>query len=340
MKALLAAVLLLGLILPAVADETAVVPSTDAPAKDSRLARLKASLPTKVGVLTFYPNTAGGYTFIEGSEIVFYALPYWPTKSLQIEVGAYRKDIDAMIRSRRLEAMMASGQVEWRALSVIGTSKMPAGSLTFYRGDMRKTNPPDALLREDTPIAQWSPDESLFSITAAADDETRLKLKTIIPALKLAGQSVKIAEVNDKPLDADSPPEKDARLAKRGNAHVQKIGVLSYHPNKGGGYTFVDEESIVFYALPYEPSTRQVETLVLPVIGPLKMPFGGQTVYRSQLIQNGVIVEPHRMDTPIAKWTRDTPDGKFRLSILAEDSETRLKLKSIVPVLERAEHGR
>jgi hypothetical protein len=46
------------------------------------------------------------------------------------------------------------------------------------------------------------------------------------------------------------------------------------------------------------------------------------------------------VDTPIAKWTRDTTEGKFRLSILAEDSETRLKLKSIVPVLEHGEHGK
>jgi hypothetical protein len=44
----------------------------------------------------------------------------------------------------------------------------------------------------------------------------------------------------------------------------------------------------------------------------------------------------HRTDIPIAKWTRDTPDGQFRLSIKEEDHETRLKLKSIVPVLEHA----
>ena len=84
---------------------------------------------------------------------------------------------------------------------------------------------------------------------------------------------------------------------------------------------------------------RQVENMVLPIIGTSQVPFGGQTVYRSQIIRNGSD-EWHRIDTPIAKWTRDTPAGKFHLSILTEANETRLKLKSIVPVLERAEHGR
>jgi hypothetical protein len=47
-----------------------------------------------------------------------------------------------------------------------------------------------------------------------------------------------------------------------------------------------------------------------------------------------------RVDTPLAKWTRDTPNGQFRLSIMSDDHETRLKLKSIVPVLEHAEHAK
>jgi hypothetical protein len=39
---------------------------------------------------------------------------------------------------------------------------------------------------------------------------------------------------------------------------------------------------------------------------------------------------------PIATSSRDTADGRFRLSIMADDRETRLKLKSITPVLEHA----
>ncbi len=186
MKPLLTALLSIGVIYAAIAEDTAVVPSTKAPAKDSRLARIKTSLPETIGVLSYYQNRGGGYTFVEGKEIVFYALPFWPTKTSEVFVGGYRKDIDAMIASGQLEAMVTSGRVGGRALSIIGGSKMPPGCLTFYRGDMRKTTPPDALVREDTPIAQWSPDGSLFSITAAADSETRLKLKSIVPVLKRA----------------------------------------------------------------------------------------------------------------------------------------------------------
>jgi hypothetical protein len=95
----------------------------------------------------------------------------------------------------------------------------------------------------------------------------------------------------------------------------------------------LERGEIVFYALPYLPSTREVENTVLPTIGTSKVPFGGQTIYRSQM--NGFGIE-RRADIPIAKWTRDTPDGQFRFTMRDEDRLTRLKLKSIRPVLEHA----
>jgi hypothetical protein len=146
------------------------------------------------------------------------------------------------------------------------------------------------------------------------------------------------------------------RLAKLKGAQPQKIGVLSYYPNKGGGYTFFEGKEIVFYALPYSPSTSQDDFIVLLVngkkttgqlwesrrlstIGTSKLSFGGQTVYRCEMKATHQHV-PLREDIAIGKWSRDTPDGQFRLSIMEEDRETRLKLKSITPVLEHAEHGR
>jgi hypothetical protein len=153
----------------------------------------------------------------------------------------------------------------------------------------------------------------------------------ILALIVVVGLSVSIAHALD-----ETPPEKDYQLAKLKGAQPQKIGVLTYYPNRGGGYTFMGGETIVFCALPYEPTTRQLENLDVPTIGTSKVPFGGQTVYRSEIIQLRIFDEARRMDTPLAKWTRDTPNGKFRLLIMAEDSETRVKLKSIVPVLEHA----
>jgi hypothetical protein len=149
-------------------------------------------------------------------------------------------------------------------------------------------------------------------------------------------------------------PEQDLRLTKLANAEPQTIGILTYYPNRGGGYTFMDGKQVAFAALPYLPITatfnnaqivsakgkrRFVGPVTIGRIGTSTMPFGGQTFYRSQMTEKapGLVV---RDDTPIATLARDTPDGKFRLLILAEDSETRTKLKSIVPVLERAEHAR
>jgi hypothetical protein len=167
-------------------------------------------------------------------------------------------------------------------------------------------------------------------------------VRPLLLLLVLVGACVGKTDASDDQepgVESTLAPEKDSRLAKLANARPQKIGVLTYYPNDGGGYTFTEEGTIVFCALPYVPTTRQAENMVLPMIGPTKMPLGEQTIYRSRMTGNGFGVL-HRADFPIAKWSRDTPDGKFRLTIKAEDNETRLKLKSIIPVLERAEHKR
>jgi hypothetical protein len=185
-------------------------------------------------------------------------------------------------------------------------------------------------------------------------------MRPLLAAVVVVGLSVRIAKADDKPTPPPSEPstvapEKDVRLACLANATPQKIGVLTYYPNKGGGYTFMAGERIEFYSLPYMPTAYQAERTVhvienrngnlvarpivqrinLATIGTAKRPFGGQTIYRSLMTGPG-FGTLHRTDIPIAKWTRDTPDGQFRLSIKEEDHETRLKLKSIVPVLEHA----
>jgi hypothetical protein len=177
--------------------------------------------------------------------------------------------------------------------------------------------------------------------------------------IAVVGLSVCVAEGDDKPTPTTSeakaaPPDKDSRLAKLTDVPPQKIGVLKYYPNKGGGYTFFEGKEIAFCALPYLPTTYQrrqtrmvtenrnglieetllAETVNVFTIGKSQMPFGGQTLYRP-----GKIRDPDnvcREHIPIAIWTRATPDGEFSLSIMTEDSKTRLKLKSIVPVLEQA----
>jgi hypothetical protein len=154
-------------------------------------------------------------------------------------------------------------------------------------------------------------------------------------------------------------PEQDVRLAKLAGAQPQKVGILTYYPNEGGGYTFKEGNRLAFYALPYLPTrhhflrTRLVtetrngiinETLVAEnveafIVGKSKIPFGSQTIYLGVMTAPGFSGLDGAV-VPIAKWTRDTPGGKFRLSIIAEDNETRVKLKSIIPVLEHAEHVR
>jgi hypothetical protein len=183
----------------------------------------------------------------------------------------------------------------------------------------------------------------------------------------VVGLLVGIADEDEKPPQPSTlPPDNDVRLAKVGGAQVRRIGLLSYYPNNGGGYTFLEHGHILFYSLPFMPSTyntkyeQRVRVLdekgvgrfevrqasrTLTSIGTSKMPFGGQCVYRTRMsaIANQDASPPTtwaRRDIRIAKWTRETADGNFQFSIMDEDRETRLKLKSIVPVLERAEHGR
>jgi hypothetical protein len=176
----------------------------------------------------------------------------------------------------------------------------------------------------------------------------------ILALMLLAGLYVSLSEAGDKTPLAPShdPPEGDVRMAKLTGAQPQKIGLLTYYPNRGGGYTFLERGRVVFYALPSMPATCQfdrivqilgtpkgqvtprnvVERINVPIIGTSKMPVGGQTLYRGELhTYFNVFV---RDDIPIAQWSRDTPDAEFRLSMMAEDHETRLKLKSIVRVLE------
>jgi hypothetical protein len=163
---------------------------------------------------------------------------------------------------------------------------------------------------------------------------------------------------------AQAELEKDTRLAKLTDAAPQQIGILTYYPNQGGGYTFIQGKDIVCYALPYTPSTYKCEVRVwqrviqlprginplgagvaamanvtqsinVPTIGPSKVPFGGQTIYQTEMADNGKNGF-YREDIRVAYWSRDTSDGKVQLWLLADDSETRVKLKSIVPVLEHA----
>jgi hypothetical protein len=190
-------------------------------------------------------------------------------------------------------------------------------------------------------------------------------MRRTFAALLLVGLSVGIACADEKPAPPPSrlttlTPENDWRLAKRTGAQPQKIGILTYYLNKGGGYTFLRGERVEFYSLPNMPTTYKFEYFVLVmetvngkpverrisvqtddicVIGTSTMSFGGQTLFRSKMRDTpaGTLV---RVDTPLAKWSRDAPGEKFRLSILDDDRETRLKLKSIVPALEKSASAR
>jgi hypothetical protein len=205
-------------------------------------------------------------------------------------------------------------------------------------------------------------------------------MRTSLAAMVLVGMCVGTAETAKsqsgeiakrdagKVKAAQAELEKDTRLAKVTDAVPQQIGILTYYPNQGGGYTFVQGKDIVCYALPYTPSTYKCEVRVwqrviqlprginpigagvaamanvtqsinVPTIGPSKVPFGGQTIYRTEMADNGKNGF-YREDIRVAYWSRDTSDGNFQLWLLADDSETRMKVKSIVPVLERAEHAR
>jgi hypothetical protein len=160
-------------------------------------------------------------------------------------------------------------------------------------------------------------------------------------------------------------PENDYRLAKVKDAQRCKVGLLSYYPNKGGGYTFIEREHILFYSLPYVPTKYAIKYVEngewidrkgnkqsgsvlksrrVPIISRREMPLDRQTVYRTEMkeVERPFFhqMDSRRVDTPIAKWWRDAPGDNFQFSIMAENHEIRLRLKSIVPVLEHAEHGR
>jgi hypothetical protein len=185
-------------------------------------------------------------------------------------------------------------------------------------------------------------------------------MRRTLSLMLLLGLWVSIVKADDKPASRPRPsnliPEKDSRVAKRPGAQTQKIGVLAYYPTVGGGLTFSENGKVAFYALPYLPVTskhertvnRQVGKKEVPVvvailfhatIGPSKLPLGSYAIYRSELMadgEGGFL----RQYIPIAMWSRDTAGGQFRLSLMVDDPETRLKLKSIIPVLESAEHRR
>jgi hypothetical protein len=184
-------------------------------------------------------------------------------------------------------------------------------------------------------------------------------MRRMLLLVLIVGLSSSTAKPSDEqPFVPDAPLGKDFRLAPPAGVQPRKVGILTYYPNKAGGYTFVEHGKIVFYALPYLPNTRevertlppdfgtmmlyalpyisitpQVEVTVLPTIGTSKVPYQGQIIYRSQW--NGFGIE-RRADIPIAKWARDTPDGPFRFTMRDEDRLSRLKLLSIVPLLQNS----
>jgi hypothetical protein len=91
-------------------------------------------------------------------------------------------------------------------------------------------------------------------------------MRPLFAVVLLVGMCV----ADDKPaappsqcLPSGIRPENDSRLAKRGNAPPLKIGVLSYYPNRAGGFTFREGADTAFYALPYPPKTRQVDAMVV-----------------------------------------------------------------------------
>jgi len=180
-------------------------------------------------------------------------------------------------------------------------------------------------------------------------------VKAFLAAVVLVGLSVRIAKPDDTATFHTVAPDKDWRLEKRPGAQPQKIGVLRYYPNKGGGYTFMEGGNIVFYSLPLLPTTDKVvrttivtettkdgteytflvETINVGTVGTSKVPYGGQTLYGGRMMEVEAGVR-RRTDIPLATWSRDTPNGRFGLSVMDVDPQTRVKLKSIVPMLEHA----
>jgi hypothetical protein len=187
-------------------------------------------------------------------------------------------------------------------------------------------------------------------------------MRPFLAAVALVGMSLAIAEAADKPASRPKPstlsPKNDSRLAKRPDAREHKIGLLSYYPNIGGGFTFLEKGDVAFYAMPFdmdvcerdrvervhekrngvEAVSLKVERLQIGFIGTSKLRPGELMICRGQLIDLGTGLDV-RKEEPIACWSGNYPKDS-RLMMLTDDRETRLKLKSIVPVLERAEHAR
>jgi hypothetical protein len=128
-------------------------------------------------------------------------------------------------------------------------------------------------------------------------------MRPLLAAAVLVGLAVGIADAADDPITVTL--KNDERLVNRTGEKPKRIGILTYYPNMGGGYTFLEHEQIVFYSLPYVSTTYKAAeymeavavrdnngkealhfhyiTVVLGTIGPSTMPYGGQTVYRSEM---------------------------------------------------------
>jgi hypothetical protein len=165
---------------------------------------------------------------------------------------------------------------------------------------------------------------SAVGIANASDDKTAFPPLAASEVTDIAVRGLFVGD--DKPAGridfSRVDPKNDVRLTKLKDAQPTRVGVLSYYANKGGGYTFMEGEDMLFYSLPYLPSrdkcpvtltvngekmqTRVKITLDLFTIGTTQMPGGGQTVYRSEMkeIVAGVL---RREDIPIADWSRDVP---------------------------------
>jgi hypothetical protein len=81
-------------------------------------------------------------------------------------------------------------------------------------------------------------------------------MNTFVITVVVVGLSVGIAEaLGEKPVPSPPntimvPPESDVRLAKVKGATQEKVGLLAYYPNEGGGYTFVKGKTILFMRSP------------------------------------------------------------------------------------------
>jgi hypothetical protein len=91
-------------------------------------------------------------------------------------------------------------------------------------------------------------------------------MKRLLAAVVLVGRCV----ADDAPTVA---PEDDWRITKFTVGQPQKVGILTYYPNLGGGYTFLEHDTIVFYALPFVPANmRKTRSMSLQRSGPLERP--------------------------------------------------------------------